>query len=245
MISILFHTLLILIYRPFFSSRSSHPLSGRAREVCLENATIVNAFFRIYGRTFNFRNQTYLISYCVYTAATVDLLEMQQFSGAPSRAAANRLTTTMAMLESEARQTPGVRRSIDIISSRLQARTSSSELPIQRLMASAGGDPSPPQGADTGQAEATLTGTTVEEEASRNPTISCFPERRGVIGADAYLIGDDGTSLGQQFGSEYSMSVNMDVQDSLPWHSYDASGGFNPDIASWTWFDTIGHPESW
>lgn len=221
-------------------------MAASARRVCLENATIVNAFFRLYGRTFNFRNQTYLISYCVYTAATVDLLEMEQFPGAASRAAAERLATTMAMLESEVRQTPGIRRSTDIISSRLKARTSSGELPVHNPVTDSN-DPSSSQYIAFGQSEVPSLGVALGNELPGHPAMSFFTQRKGPGEGEAYPNMQNGTplDLDQPYGSDYSMSINMDEQNSLPWPTYDASGGFNPDIASWTWYDTIGHPESW
>lgn len=149
----------------------------------------------------------------------------------------------MAMLESEARQTPGVRRSINIISSRLQARTSSDEMPVQQLVTN-NVDPSPSQHVASGRLEVPLAGTTVEEAVSWDTAIPCFTERQDTSGAEPHLIGED-KSLEQLYDSDYSMSVSMDLPASVPWLSYDASGGFNPDIASWTWYDTIGHPESW
>ena len=116
--------MLILIFRPFYGwSRNSklqdHALALRAQKVCTEEANKVNEFFRQYGRTFNFQNQTYLVSYCVYTAATIDIQQIRHEDPALATAAATRLSTTLKMLESEARQTPGIKRSIDIIKSHL------------------------------------------------------------------------------------------------------------------------------
>ncbi|KAJ5103884.1 fungal-specific transcription factor domain-containing protein [Penicillium argentinense] len=123
-LNILYHTMLILIFRPFFAwSRNEklreHALAIRAQQVCTEAATKVNDFFRLYGSTFNFQNQTYLVSYCVYTAATIDIQQVQYEDSALAAAASNRLSTTLKMLESEARQTPGIKRSTDIIKSHL------------------------------------------------------------------------------------------------------------------------------
>jgi hypothetical protein len=116
--------MLLLIYRPFFAwSRherlQNHPLAHRAQQVCTEVATKVNEHFRRYGQTFNFQNQTYLVSYCVYTAATIDIQQIRHEDASLASAAATRLSTTLKMLESEARQTPGIKRSIDIIKSHL------------------------------------------------------------------------------------------------------------------------------
>lgn len=116
--------MLILIFRPFFgwslhSKLQGHALAVRAQKVCTEEATKVNEFFRQYERAFNFQNQTYLVSYCVYTAATIDIQQIRHEDPVLATAATNRLSTTLKMLESEAKQTPGIKRSIDIIKSHL------------------------------------------------------------------------------------------------------------------------------
>ncbi|KAJ5280484.1 hypothetical protein N7478_005856 [Penicillium angulare] len=126
--------MLILIYRPFFAwSRherlKDHPLAHRAQQVCTEEATKVNEHFRRYGQTFNFQNQTYLASYCVYTAATVDIQQIRHEDTYLATAAATRLSVTLKMLESEARQTPGIKRSIDIIKSHLTRQQESETNP--------------------------------------------------------------------------------------------------------------------
>ncbi|CAK7216607.1 hypothetical protein SCUCBS95973_002864 [Sporothrix curviconia] len=133
-LNILYHTSLILLYRPFFSisssssSSSSSPSSSsstsaalkqRAREVCTAEAAKVHAFFRAYGHTFRWRNQTYLTTYCVYTAATIEVQQVRHPDPAVASQAVDRLATTLRMLEAECQQTPGIRRSIDIIKTQL------------------------------------------------------------------------------------------------------------------------------
>lgn len=60
-----------------------------------------------------------MTSYCVYTAATIEVLQVQNSSKDFSTAAAQRLSTTLRMLEAEVAQTPGIRRSVDIIKAQL------------------------------------------------------------------------------------------------------------------------------
>ncbi|KAJ5108442.1 hypothetical protein N7456_005117 [Penicillium angulare] len=142
-LNILCHTMLILIYRPFFAwSRherlKDHPLAHRAQQVCTEEATKVNEHFRRYGQTFNFQNQTYLASYCVYTAATVDIQQIRHEDTTLATAAATRLSVTLNMLESEAKQTPGIKRSIDIIKSHLTRQQESEKPPNAQCFSSDG-----------------------------------------------------------------------------------------------------------
>lgn len=121
-LNVLYHTSLILLYRPFFKPDLLSPSDAfceTARRVCVEEAATVNQFFQAYGDTFDFRNQTYLTSYCVYTAATIEVLQVQNSPKDVSTAAVHRLATTLRMLEAEAAQTPGIRRSVDIIKAQL------------------------------------------------------------------------------------------------------------------------------
>lgn len=62
---------------------------------------------------------TYLVSYCVYTAATINVYDMKNAEESKRGEVAGRLNISLQILESEARQTPGVRRSVDIIKSLL------------------------------------------------------------------------------------------------------------------------------
>ncbi|KAH8171124.1 fungal specific transcription factor domain-containing protein [Sarocladium implicatum] len=131
-LNIFWHTLTMLLFRPFFlwstsPSLSSHTLTHRARRVCTTSASRVNDLFRLHGRTFNFHNQTYLMTYSVYTAATIELQQIRDPDPELSGAALRRLETTLRMLESEAQQTPGVRRSIDIIRSHLASAAGEEE----------------------------------------------------------------------------------------------------------------------
>ncbi|KUJ22219.1 uncharacterized protein LY89DRAFT_638427 [Mollisia scopiformis] len=126
-LNILYHVTLILLYRPFlFSSTSSltkdDDFNIRAHRICVER-TKINQFLKAHHRTFNFKIQTYLVSYCVYTAATIDAFEIKSHDDTAATEAAQRLSTTLKMLETEARQTPGIKRSIEIIKTQLQTHT--------------------------------------------------------------------------------------------------------------------------
>jgi hypothetical protein len=138
--SILYHTALILLYRPFLNipspSSTAVPQSRLVRlahQVCTEEAAKVSAFFRAYGRTFWFRNQTYLTSYCVYTAATIEVQQVRHPDPEVSAAAVERLATTLRMLEVECMQTPGIRRSVDIIKAQLEGQTATHVEQAQQL----------------------------------------------------------------------------------------------------------------
>lgn len=63
---------------------------------------------------------TYLVSYCIYTAATVNVYEIKLSDKAISQAAAVKLSNSLRLLESEVKQTPGISRSISIIKDQLR-----------------------------------------------------------------------------------------------------------------------------
>ncbi|KIW11217.1 hypothetical protein PV08_10517 [Exophiala spinifera] len=127
-LNILYHTMLILIYRPYFlkenmRSRKDRAIFKHASAVCSREAIAVNTIFQAYGRWFANKNQTYLLSYCVYTAATVEVKQAIHPDPAISSMAIECLATTLEMLEEEVKQTPGIRRSIDIIKMRLSKQS--------------------------------------------------------------------------------------------------------------------------
>lgn len=77
---------------------------------------------------------TYLVSYCIYTAATINVYEIKFSESGLSSDAAPRLNVSLKVLETEARQTPGIRRSIEIIKHQLRTWThQQQEESVERL----------------------------------------------------------------------------------------------------------------
>lgn len=120
-LNLLYYTLQVILWRPYRNLRQDSLFAQRARTTCVETANTIHGMFLLYSKTFNLSKMTYLISYCVYSAATVDVEEMRSPIQLNREAAAARLGVSLRILENEARQTPGVGRSIDII--RRQLRT--------------------------------------------------------------------------------------------------------------------------
>ncbi|KAK6371318.1 hypothetical protein LTS17_009049 [Exophiala oligosperma] len=142
-LNILYHTMHILIYRPYFlkentQSNKDRAIFEHASAVCSREAIAVNTIFQAYGRWFGNKNQTYLLSYCVYTAATVEVKQAIHPDPTISQMALECLATTLAMLEEEVKQTPGIRRSIDIIKMRLSKQTLSPRTPLTASATRAG-----------------------------------------------------------------------------------------------------------
>lgn len=220
-LNFLYHTVLILVYRPFFhnanvSQHQDADLTRHASEICTKEAAAVNVFFQSYGNSFANKNQTYLLSYCVYTAATIELKQISDGNSLIADAAKARLATTLAMLEEEARQTPGIRRSVDIIKSRLNKQQ-----PFQPEIL-------------------------VSEEVSVNTAADCSSTANlrselsgglplGHTGGQVSATIDEGGPVSQATLSDITQWYDPILNFPTP----DVGGGFVPDIASW--YSPFGH----
>ncbi|KAL3456018.1 fungal-specific transcription factor domain-containing protein [Aspergillus heterothallicus] len=232
-LNILYHTMLILIFRPFFTWRwhsklRDHPLALRAQQVCTDQTIAVNELFRTYGRLFAFQYQSYLVSYCVYTAATIDVRLMQHDDKAVAEMAAGRLTITLQMLETEVKQTPGIKRSIEIIRSHLGPQWAS-EAP-----GSHGTVPGGIRGwnGDQGNAGSVSEGiqhllhtpvSSSEEQNIYNPSMSAG----GTESLNSVLLQGMHRSVNPELQLESDSAF-------LSWNLDDFGGGFVPDMAYWT-----------
>ncbi|KAI1615129.1 nitrogen assimilation transcription factor nirA [Exophiala viscosa] len=230
-LNILYHTMYILIYRPYFLNKGLGPsrddaLLEHAATVCTREATAVNKIFQAYGRAFANKRQTYLLSYCVYTAATIEVKQVGDPDPAISRAAVERLATTLAMLEEEAKQTPGIRRSIEIIRMRLQKQRQSSQTvemarTQQETIAAAAMNALPTVSGDLGPPQ-------LQYEAHGGDT------------SNAHAYGTHGMPT---LGNDHNHTASMDALSQWPvsegsfdlWNipTPDVSGGFVPDSLSW------------
>lgn len=113
--SLLYHALHILLRRPYLSSPGRDPNDRNIRS-CIEHSKKVHAIHSLYSRTFPHRLMTYQVSYCIYTAATVETEELKRASTQKEREdAAARLAAAFRILQQEASHTPGSGRSLDTI----------------------------------------------------------------------------------------------------------------------------------
>lgn len=82
----------------------------------------IHAIHQLYTKTFPHRLITYQVSYCIYTAATVEAYELRRISDPKERQdAASRLAAAVTVLQKEASHTPGSGRSLDTIRRLLSA----------------------------------------------------------------------------------------------------------------------------
>lgn len=113
--SLLYHALHILLRRPYLSSPARDPNDRNIRS-CMEHSKKVHAIHSLYSQTFPHRLMTYQVSYCIYTAATVETEELKRASTQQEREdAAARLAAAFQILQKEASHTPGSGRSLDTI----------------------------------------------------------------------------------------------------------------------------------
>ena len=209
-LNVFYHTLLILLYRPFCELENTPAtdatFSDHARKVCTQEAALVNIHFQAYGRAFNYQNQTYLLSYCVYTAATIEVQHLRDRDELVAIAAAKRLSTTLSMLEVEAEQTPGIRRSVDIIRSQIGRMPRSHPI------------------AQSHQVERLTTGTDGTPRGSQSLPIQGAAQHT----LPTSISGQDSSANSFEMDSDLSI-MEFDATTELPWfdwNAFDISGGF-------------------
>ncbi|KAI9928606.1 hypothetical protein MW887_001821 [Aspergillus wentii] len=227
-LNILCRTTLILLYRPFFvwcwnSELREHPLAIRAQTVCTEQTVGVNDLFRAYGQLFDFGYQSYLISYCVYTAATIDVRLARHDDASLAETAANRLAVTLRMLETEVKQTPGIRRSIEIIRSQMgTSRVPSaqagkvSRVPNAREKSAGMNGMLPPMASPPQKTVSDTSWYALSNECARAEQLPLHPSNALAVGMDSNL------------------PIEGEWAD---WCIDDLGGGFVPDMAYWSSFD--------
>lgn len=108
----LYYATVILLHRPF-NSTSTHHLECSNASHCLERLVIC------LDNTFGLTRLTYLISYCIYTGASVIVNDVN--SGDLS--ASMRMRTFLRALQSSVTTCPVVQRSLDIINNSLTSQT--------------------------------------------------------------------------------------------------------------------------
>ncbi|KAF5579828.1 Formyl-coenzyme A transferase [Fusarium pseudocircinatum] len=112
--SFLYHALHILLLRPLLHSPEIS-IRNSSLQTCVNHSKRIHAIHDLYTKSFPHRLMTYQVSYCVYTAATVDVLDMRRSEAGIRIDAARRLGMAVRTLQEEAKHTPGSGRSLDTI----------------------------------------------------------------------------------------------------------------------------------
>ncbi|OOO06306.1 hypothetical protein OAory_01019670 [Aspergillus oryzae] len=204
-----------------------HPLALRAQIVCTEQAAGVNDLFRAYGRLFNFQYQSYLVSYCVYTAATIDVRLARHEDKAIAEMATGRLAITLRMLETEVKQTPGIRRSIEIIRSQIAAPLASN-LQRQARRSSEVPDRGPSNREKATGIPLQSVIDTLPQMVSPPPTMS----NTSIYGSSTECVATGPSQLPLLEMSGIVVNPNLSLESGWPdWYMNDFGGGFVPDVA--------------
>lgn len=110
--NMLYHTTIILLHRPFWST-SEHHIACRTAADNLEKLLL------LLEKTFGFTRITYLMSYCIYTAASVMIKDVK----AGDLQANETMQTFLRALKQGIKTCPLIQRSLDIINNSLQSKT--------------------------------------------------------------------------------------------------------------------------
>ena len=83
--------------------------------MCVEASNVIYRYLLLYRKTFQFQIMTYLVMHCIYTTATINMMEIKGMDNEDRTAVASRPDLSLEALEKEVRKTPGVHRSVDVI----------------------------------------------------------------------------------------------------------------------------------
>lgn len=160
-------------------------------------------------QTFDFRIATFLTSYCVYTTATINVLEIKSLDGQDPSAVAARLSVALKVLEREVKQTPGIHRSVDIIKSQLRSNTIPPRPSAREVY-------DKPTGSLNGVASSSITLTASQVSPPIDMNVST-----------------------DQAQLDYNLDEGPSNLLDMEWNSWDIAGGFQPDSYRWTANDTF------
>ncbi|KAI8657092.1 Zn(2)-C6 fungal-type domain-containing protein [Fusarium sp. Ph1] len=213
-LNLLYHALHILLRRPFLSSRDS-ALRASSTSVCVAHSKKIHAMYSLYARTFPHRLMTYQISYCIFSAATVEAQILKTATSQAEREdAAERLACAIRVLQNEAAHTPGSGRSLDTIRRMLNAGLAQPLWSGDRSSSCSSGLHRQPHTAADGESDGlSRTRTHLGPEAPQPSAgdISSAPED-----ISAFTIGQD-----------------CSWWDQTGYTGLDTGAGFHPDSFSW------------
>ncbi|GAD99980.1 hypothetical protein FG01795.1 [Paecilomyces variotii No. 5] len=110
--NILYQATVVLLHRPFYSAPEHHAL-------CRKAADNVERMLLLLDKTFGFSRTTYLMSYCIYTAASVMIKDVKSGDLEASR----KMQTFLRALQGGTKTCPLIQRSLDIINNSLNSTT--------------------------------------------------------------------------------------------------------------------------
>lgn len=112
----------ILLYRPLLTVRGQATgVTASSLDVCRNASIDIHSIVALWARTFGHVNMVYLIMYCVFVAAGVDVILLRIADAREREDALRRIQVGLQILEKASGQGPGIRRGIGIIATQLQA----------------------------------------------------------------------------------------------------------------------------
>ncbi|RXK35092.1 hypothetical protein M231_07644 [Tremella mesenterica] len=125
-INALYRAAWILLYRLFLPNsivirmQSQTAIYEEASSACTQMAEELHQLFQLHSKTFKLRNMNYMLLWSMYSAATINAIDFQSPNPLVSTAASPRLGLSLHVLERGSLQSPGTKRSIEIIKQRLR-----------------------------------------------------------------------------------------------------------------------------
>ncbi|KAF5617310.1 Formyl-coenzyme A transferase [Fusarium tjaetaba] len=218
-LNFLYHALHILLLRPLLHSPDPS-IRNSSLQTCVNHSKRIHAIHDLYTKSFPHRLMTYQVSYCVYTAATVDVLDMRRSEAGVRIDAARRLGMAVRTLQEEAKHTPGSGRSLDTIRRQLTVwegsapQVSSQQEPRGGSAANRAGD-----------AQRLELSRTEEPRASPHPAAS-----------------DIGNG-GPQANNEGASGFLSRYQSPFSFGMLDTGAGFHPDSFPWDMTEIFGNSQ--
>lgn len=112
----------ILLYRPLLTVRGQATgVTASSLDICRNASIDIHSIVALWARTFGHVNMVYLIMYCVFVAAGVDVILLRIADAREREDALRRIQVGLQILEKASGQGPGIRRGIGIIATQLQA----------------------------------------------------------------------------------------------------------------------------
>ncbi|BEJ00153.1 hypothetical protein CcaverHIS631_0500100 [Cutaneotrichosporon cavernicola] len=122
-LNLLYHTICILIYRPLLTSNNRSALASSALNHCRNAAMGTHEVLSLWGRTFGHSCHHYLILYCCFISAGVDILLIRTGNAFIREEAIQRVHLSLDILEQASSQGPGIKRGIMTIRTQLDLAT--------------------------------------------------------------------------------------------------------------------------
>ncbi|KAJ5370025.1 uncharacterized protein N7496_006117 [Penicillium cataractarum] len=124
--NVLYRASWILLHRIFIPNSLPAPtgapvnLMREASATCTAKAEEIYELLKLYSKSFGLRNMMYISTWSIYSAATINAIDFQSDDPEIAASASSRLSMSMYVLEKGISQTPGTRRSIEILKHRLR-----------------------------------------------------------------------------------------------------------------------------